>query len=235
LVGEGLQADSPDTLGPCSGQPLSRLWAGATPRLWVGGRHTTSARDACLVSNRCCCSAAAVSATAAACRHYFASLALADTKVIAALISIPPPHAFSAVLPALLAATVAGVVVMTVLACVLYGWRGLQQYRADRGVGDAGSKQQLKRVAVASGVLNVLQFGLAVWVMFMLALSMLWFGGGMVASKATTDAVATMSVVDATLPRLIKTAMGIDPAKDVSGCVCCVPAAVLRAPTTTPA
>jgi hypothetical protein len=142
-------------------------------------------------------------------------LALSDTKVIAALISIPPPRAFSSVLPALLCATLAMVVVLTLLVWVLYGVRALHRFRAARGAGAAASRQRLRGLAGAAWVLSVLQYGLVVWLMFMLALSMLWMGGGMVASKATTDAVGTMAVVDETLPRLIKTAMGIDPKKQV--------------------
>lgn len=144
--------------------------------------------------------------------YHFAQLALSDTKTIAALISLPMPRAFSTLLPALLAASVAMVVLLTVLTWALYGARALAAFRADRA--DALlSKKQLRPLAGASAALTVLAYGLAVWLMFMVALSMLWFGGGMVAAKATTDAVATMAVVDDTLPRLIKTAMGIDPKK----------------------
>lgn len=147
-------------------------------------------------------------------RHLYASLALSNVKVIASLISIPLPHAFSHGLPTLLAVSVALVVVMAVLTAAMYAWRGLQQLRVHRGQA-VSSKAQGRRLAACVGVLNALQFGLAVWLMVMMAISMLWFGGGMVAAKATTDAVATMSVVDEMLPRLIKNAVGIDPKKEV--------------------
>lgn len=159
------------------------------------------------------------------CRYYYASLALFDTKVIAALISIPLPAPFSKYLPALLAASLAFVILQAVLLWALYAWRSMQQYKASTQQ-DSLSTQlsrrallQRKPLAACSGVLTALQYFLVLWFIFMLAISMLWYGGGMVAAKATTDAVSTMSVVDETLPRLIQNAMGIDPRKQVGGTV----------------
>lgn len=152
------------------------------------------------------------------CRYFYATLALLDTKAIAALISIPLPHAFTSVLPALLAASLALVILQAVLLWALYAWRTLQQYKADvKADADMSARTltQKKPLAVCSGVLAVLQYGVVMWFVFMLAISMLWYGGGMVAAKATMDGVSTMSVVDETLPRLIENAMGIDPRKQV--------------------
>jgi len=152
------------------------------------------------------------------CRYFYASLALLDTKAIAALISIPLPHAFTSVLPALLAASLALVVLQAILLWALYAWRTLQQYKADiKAEADMSTRvlTQKKPLAISSGVLVALQYGVVLWFVFMLAISMLWYGGGMVAAKATMDGVSTMSVVDETLPRLIENAMGIDPRKQV--------------------
>jgi len=148
--------------------------------------------------------------------YYYASLALLDTQAIAALISIPLPRAFTSVLPALLAASLAFVVLQAVFIWALYAWRSLQQYRADAKADAEMSRRvlaQKKPLAICSGVQVAMQYGAVLWFVFMLAISMLWYGGGMVAAKATTDAVSTMSVVDETLPRLIENAMGIDPRK----------------------
>lgn len=157
-----------------------------------------------------------------ACRYYFACLALIDTRAISALISIPTPAAFSTYLPAILAASLAFVIVQAVLLCAVYAWRSVQQFKSDRNecFGDNGTKVPtlLRRgpLAVASGILCGLQYLLVVWFVFMLAITMLWYGGGMVAAKATMDGATTMSVVDETMPRLIQNAMGIDPRKQVS-------------------
>jgi len=148
--------------------------------------------------------------------YFYASLALLDTKAIAALISIPLPHAFTSVLPALLAASLALVILQAVLLWALCAWRTLQQYKADvKADADMSTRvlTQKKPLAICSGVLAALQYGVVMWFVFMLAISMLWYGGGMVAAKATMDGVSTMSVVDETLPRLIENAMGIDPRK----------------------
>lgn len=156
-------------------------------------------------------------------RFHFSSLALADSKLISALITIPVPAAFSTYLPALLAASLAFVVLQSLLVCALYAWRSSQQYKADTQdprLDDSPTAPALRRrkpLAVASGVLTALQYGLTLWFLFMVAITFLWYGGGMVAAKATTDAVATMSVVDETMPRLIQNAMGIDPRKQVGG------------------
>jgi hypothetical protein len=131
------------------------------------------------------------------------------------------PAAFSTYLPALLAASLAFIVLQTLLVCGLYAWRSSQQFKADTQdprLDDSPTAPALRRrrpLTVASGVLTALQYGLTLWFLFMVAITFLWYGGGMVAAKATTDAVATMSVVDETMPRLIQNAMGIDPRKQV--------------------
>jgi hypothetical protein len=95
----------------------------------------------------------------------------------------------------------------------------MQQYKADTQDPrlDASltqpTLQRRKPLAVCSGVLTGLQYLVVLWFLFMVAITFLWYGGGMVAAKATTDAVATMSIVDETMPRLIQNAMGIDPRK----------------------
>jgi hypothetical protein len=101
----------------------------------------------------------------------------------------------------------------------------MQQYKADTQDPrlDASltqpTLQRRKPLAVCSGVLTGLQYLVVLWFLFMVAITFLWYGGGMVAAKATTDAVATMSIVDETMPRLIQNAMGIDPRKQVGrGC-----------------
>jgi hypothetical protein len=97
----------------------------------------------------------------------------------------------------------------------------MQQYKADTQDPRLDTSltpptlQRRKPLAVCSGVLTGLQYLVVVWFLFMVAITFLWYGGGMVAAKATTDAVATMSVVDETMPRLIQNAMGIDPRKQV--------------------
>lgn len=156
-----------------------------------------------------------------ACRFSYASLALKDAALVAALITIPTPSAFSKYLPALLAASLAFIIVQTLLILALYAWRSVQQYKADTEDPrlDASPTppklQRRKPLAIASGVLTALQYGVALWFLFMVAITFLWYGGGMVAAKATMDGVATMSVVDETVPRLIQNAMGIDPRKQV--------------------
>jgi hypothetical protein len=140
--------------------------------------------------------------------------------VIAALISIPLPAAFSKYLPALLAASLAFVIAQALLLCGLYTWRSLQQYAADAEDSDALSpptQYRTKPLAIASGVATALQYLVLLWFVFMLALSLLWMGGGLVAANATMDGAATMAVVDETMPRLIQNAMGIDPRKQVCG------------------
>lgn len=155
------------------------------------------------------------------CRYSFASKALTDTRLIAALITIPAPAAFTKYLPALLAASLAFIILQSVSLWALYAWRSMQQYKADTqdprldGSLTPPSLQRRKPLAVCSGVLTGLQYLLVLWFLFMVAITFLWYGGGMVAAKATTDAVATMSVVDETMPRLIQNAMGIDPRKQV--------------------
>jgi hypothetical protein len=141
--------------------------------------------------------------------------------VIAALITIPLPAAFSKYLPALLAASLAFVILQAVLLCGLYTWRSLHQYAADADADDTDTLSpppklyRTKPLAVASGVATALQYLVLLWFVFMLALSMLWMGGGLVAANATMDGAATMAVVDETMPRLIQNAMGIDPRKQV--------------------
>jgi len=148
---------------------------------------------------------------------HYATLALEDAKLVAALITIPPPPPFSTYLPALLAASLAFIILQAVLVAGLYTWRSLQQYKGDTADPrldaslTAPTLQRRKPLAIASGVVTALQYGVVLWFVFMLAISFLWYGGGMVAAKATTDAVATMSVVDETFPRLIQNAMGVDP------------------------
>lgn len=155
------------------------------------------------------------------CRFHYATLALEDAKLVAALITIPPPPPFSIYLPALLAASLAFIILQAVLVAGLYAWRSLQQYKGDTvdprldASLTAPTLQRRKPLAIASGVVTALQYGVVLWFVFMLAISFLWYGGGMVAVKATTDAVATMSVVDETFPRLIQNAMGVDPREQV--------------------
>jgi hypothetical protein len=136
-------------------------------------------------------------------------LALQDTKVIAALISIQPPKAFTSVLPSLMSASVALVVIFCVLTWAVYAYRALQQ----RSSSTTGIVKQSKLLLAATGIANTLLYILAVWLMVMFAFSLLWAGGGMIAAKATMDGANTLAVVDDTLPKLIKTAVGIDPAK----------------------
>lgn len=115
-------------------------------------------------------------------------------------------------LPALLALTTAFVVVLVVCLWVLYAVRCRVVSRA------AALRQRpapAKPFVIATGLAHAATFGLTVWLMVMFAISMLWAGGGLIASKATMDGSTTLAVVDETLPRLIKTAMGIDPAKQV--------------------
>lgn len=147
--------------------------------------------------------------------HHFSSLALYDTKIIAALIGLPPPRAFASVLPGLMTASLVLVIVLVVGVWALYAWRALQQRRAaqDGGGKAAPTRAALRPFVAANAAVNVLQYVVTVWFVFMLALSMLWLGGGMVAAKATMDGANTLSVIDETLPRLISTAMDIDPAK----------------------
>lgn len=119
-----------------------------------------------------------------------------------------------------MAATVALVVIFTVLAWATYAFRALQQYSISTSTNSAcRSSKRGKLLLIASGVANSLLYILAVWFMVMFAISLLWAGGGMVAAKATMDGASTLAVVDDTLPKLIKTAVGIDPAKTV-GCLC---------------
>lgn len=146
-------------------------------------------------------------------RHHFSSLALLDTKIIAKLISLPPPVAFARVLPALLAASVALVVIITLAACGTHIWRALQQRSSSMSSSAAKAPRGL---LIAAGLANTLLFVLLIWLVVMFAISLLWLGGGMIASKATMDGANTLTVVDETLPKLIKAAMGIDPAKAVS-------------------
>eukprot|EP00878_Enallax_costatus_P000113 GHUV01000150.1.p2 GENE.GHUV01000150.1~~GHUV01000150.1.p2 ORF type:complete len:334 (+),score=70.47 GHUV01000150.1:273-1274(+) len=146
--------------------------------------------------------------------HHFASLALYDTKVIAALISIKAPKAFSSVLPSLMSATVALVVIFIVLAWATYALRALQQYSYNSSSSSGrNSSKHSRLLLIASGVVNSLLYILTVWFMVMFAISLLWAGGGMIAAKATMDGANTLTVIDDTLPKLIKTAVGIDPAK----------------------
>jgi hypothetical protein len=157
----------------------------------------------------CCCGGlcrAAVIAT----RYHYTSLALRDTRTIAALITLQLPKAFTSVLPAVRAAALALVVVVTVCVWALYAWRSKQQLQA--ATEGRGAATRGRFVAVAAFVSSLL-YGLAVLLMVIFALSLLWMGGGMVASKATMDAASTMSVVDEQIPSLIRTAMNIDPAK----------------------
>lgn len=144
--------------------------------------------------------------------HHYSSLALQDTKVIAALISIRPPKAFTTVLPSLMSASVALVVIFSVIAWSVYAYRALQQYQYG-SASTFGSPKQLRILALATAVANTLLYILVVWFMVMFAFSLLWAGGGMIASKATMDGANTLAVVDETLPKLIKAALGIDPAK----------------------
>lgn len=151
----------------------------------------------------------------ALCRHHYSSLALHDTKVIAALISISPPKAFTTVLPSLMSASVALVVIFSVITWSVYAYRALQQYQYS-STRSFGSPRQLKMLAITTGFANTLLYILVIWFMVMFAFSLLWAGGGMIASKATMDGANTLSVVDETLPKLIRAALGIDPAKLVS-------------------
>lgn len=148
-------------------------------------------------------------------RHHFSSLALLDTKIIAKLISLPPPVAFARVLPALLAASVALVVIITLAACGTHIWRALQQRSSSMSSSSSAAKAP-RGLLIAAGLANTLLFVLLIWLVVMFAISLLWLGGGMIASKATMDGANTLTVVDETLPKLIKAAMGIDPAKAVS-------------------
>ncbi|WIA34282.1 hypothetical protein OEZ86_012622 [Tetradesmus obliquus] len=144
--------------------------------------------------------------------HHFSSLALLDTKIIAKLISLPPPVAFARVLPALLAASVALVVIITLAACGTHIWRALQQRSSSMSSSSSAVKAP-RGLLIAAGLANTLLFVLLIWLVVMFAISLLWLGGGMIASKATMDGANTLTVVDETLPKLIKAAMGIDPAK----------------------
>jgi hypothetical protein len=148
-------------------------------------------------------------------RHHYSSLALLDTKIIAKLISLPPPAAFARVLPALLAASVALVVVITLAAWGVHIWRALQQRSSSMSSSSTPTRAP-RGMLIAAGVANTLLYVLLVWIVVMFAISLLWLGGGMIASKATMDGANTLNVVDETLPKLIKAAMGIDPAKAVS-------------------
>jgi hypothetical protein len=150
-------------------------------------------------------------------RFHYCRLALSDTRTIAALISIPPPAAFTRVLPALMAATLALVVVIAVLTMAVYAWRTATA-RALPGGADQTKATPLRRgfCPAAAAVLTVLLYVLTIWLAVMFALSLLWAGGGLIASKATMDGTSTLSVVDETLPRLIQAAMGINPATQVS-------------------
>jgi hypothetical protein len=152
----------------------------------------------------------------AACRHHYSSLALLDTKIIAKLISLPPPTAFARVLPALLAASVALVVIITLAAWGVHIWRALQQRSSSMSSSRTTPSRAPRGLLIAAGVANTLLYVLLVWFVVMFAISLLWLGGGMIASKATMDGANTLTVVDETLPKLIKAAMGIDPAKAVS-------------------
>jgi hypothetical protein len=150
-------------------------------------------------------------------RHHYSSLALLDTKIIAKLISLPPPAAFARVLPALLAASVALVVIITLAAWGVHVWRALQQRSSSMSSSSTRSRARCG-LLIAAGIANTLLYVLLVWMVVMFAISLLWLGGGMIASKATMDGANTLTVVDETLPKLIKAAMGIDPAKAVSLC-----------------
>lgn len=151
-----------------------------------------------------------MSAIVIAARYHYASKALRDTRTIAELITLELPKAFSSVLPAVMAATLAVVVVTTVCVWALYAWRTKQQSQA--AAEGRGPAARAPFVAAAAVVVSLL-YGVAVLLMVVFALSLLWMGGGMVASKATMDAASTMSVVDEQIPSLIRTAMNIDPAK----------------------
>lgn len=216
------------------GVPLSGRDCGCSGRLYPqlahsGGRYTSfisiellCSLPLCKLTTACLWSSALRLLSSVCCRYYYASLALIDTQIMAALITIPLPAAFGTYLPVLLAASLAFVIVQAVLVWALYAWRSLQQHRADQDPsGSALSAprqlllQRRRAMSIASGVLTGLQYLVTLWFVFMMALSMLWFGGGLVASKATSDGATTMSVVDETMPRLIQNAMGIDPRKQV--------------------
>jgi hypothetical protein len=129
------------------------------------------------------------------------------------------PSAFSKYLPALLIASLVLVIVQCVMLLATYTWRMLQLSRGSM-LSTSITQPALQRrssLAAFSGVVAVLQYIVTLWFVFMVAISMLWLGGGMVAAKATSDGASTMSVVDETMPRLIQNAMGIDPRKSVSG------------------
>lgn len=111
-----------------------------------------------------------------------------------------------------MSASVALVVIFSVLTWAVYAYRSLLQ----RSSSTTGIVKQSKPLLAATGIANTLLYILAVWLMVMFAFSLLWAGGGMIAAKATMDGANTLAVVDDTLPKLIKTAVGIDPAKTVS-------------------
>jgi hypothetical protein len=121
------------------------------------------------------------------------------------------------VLPALLAVSVAIVVIITLAAWGVHIWRALQQRSSSMSSSSRAPVRAPRGLLIAAGVANTLLYVLLVWMVVMFAISLLWLGGGMIASKATMDGANTLNVVDETLPKLIKAAMGIDPAKAVSG------------------
>eukprot|EP00879_Flechtneria_rotunda_P000291 GHRR01000381.1.p1 GENE.GHRR01000381.1~~GHRR01000381.1.p1 ORF type:complete len:320 (+),score=71.04 GHRR01000381.1:220-1179(+) len=145
--------------------------------------------------------------------HHYSTLALQDTRVIAALISLPLPSIFASTVPKLLAASIALVVIITVLTWSIYAWRWWLRSSTIPLTEQPG--KHLRPLAILVGIVNTFLYVLLIWFVVMFAISILWLVAGLVAAKATMDGANALVVVDETMPRLIQAATpGIDPAKD---------------------
>lgn len=134
--------------------------------------------------------------------YFYMTHAQADTERAAQLMQIPTPPAFS-VTPILFIATLAATVAIPLLALA-----AAPAARASCDTRPAAARASRALGPAAGALTGALLFLLALWLVGMLAVTVLWASAAMITEESTLDSERTLRSVDPAIQRLIFQATG---------------------------